>query len=124
MENASKALIMAGEILIGILILGLLVYGYNNWSYFSDEQEKSKEIKQLAAFNREYESYNRRLLRGVEVISLMNKAISNNEKYKDNLGYYGIDITFEMVEAVSYKKEDITENRFYKNYCKKNRWKI
>lgn len=112
MENASKALIMAGEILIGILILGLLVYGYNNLSYFSKEQETETEKKQLAAFNMEYESYNRKLLRGVDVISLMNKAISNNEKYKDNLEYYGIDITFEMVEAVSYKKEDtIDENR-------------
>ena len=112
MENASKALLIAGEVLIAILIIGILVYGYNNLSYFSDEQEMSQEIKQLTVFNREYESYNRKLLRGVEVISLMNKAISNNEKYKDNLGYYGVDITFEMVEAVSYTKEDIKENRF------------
>lgn len=100
MENASKALIIAGEILIAILILGLLVYGYNNLSYFSKEQETEKQKEQLTVFNREYESYNKKLLRGIEVISLMNKVISNNQKYK-NEEYYKIKIEFQLLEPIN-----------------------
>ena len=32
MENASKALIMAGSILIALLVIGMLVLGYRNIS--------------------------------------------------------------------------------------------
>ena len=32
MENASKALIMAGSVLIAILVIGMLVLGYRNLS--------------------------------------------------------------------------------------------
>lgn len=110
MENAAKALTIAGGILISLLILGIIIFGYNNLSNLSKQQEDKKEIEQLAAFNKEYESYNRKLLRGVDVISLMYKAIDNNEKYKDNLDYYGIEITFKMKNPISYKKEDMKEN--------------
>ncbi len=51
-------------------------------------------------FNKEYESYNRKLLRGVDVISAMNRAIDNNAKYTTEQGYdeeyYKIDVEFIM----------------------------
>ncbi len=104
MENASKALLIAGEILIAILLLGVLVYGYNNLSYFMEDKQTDTQRQQLTAFNKQYESYNRKLLRGVDVISVMNKAISNNTKYEGE-SYYNIDVTFEMAEACVYYKD-------------------
>lgn len=118
MENASKALIMAGEILIALLILALVVYGYSNIRNLSASELTEKEIEQLAVFNKEYESYNRKLLRGVDVISVINKAIDNNKKY-ENDNYYTINIQFKMAEEVVYKKDGKTSttafniNKYY-----------
>ncbi len=118
MENASKALIMAGGILIALLILALLVYGYSNIRNLSARELTEKEIEQLTIFNKEYESYNRKLLRGVDVISVINKAIDNNKKY-ENDKYYTINIQFKMAEEVIYKKDGKTSttafniNKYY-----------
>lgn len=107
MENASKALLMAGEILIAIIIIALLVFGYNNIRNLSSTNEESKKTEQLAAFNKEYESYNKKLLRGVDVISLINKASNNNKKY-ENEAYYKIEIEF------MYNKKYYTMNDYEK----------
>lgn len=115
MENASKALIIAGEILIAILILGLLVYGYNNLSYFSKEQETEKQKEQLAEFNREYESYNKKLLRGVEVISLMNKVISANKKY-ENEEYYKISVEIQILENIEVNGKVLNAGTYNEQY--------
>ena len=99
MENASKALIIAGEILIALLIITVIVWGYGNIRDLQNQSKTDEEIEQLAVFNKEYESYNKKLIRGVEVISLMNKAINNNAKY-ENEGYYKIQIEFELKEEI------------------------
>lgn len=101
MENASKALIMAGEILIALLIIALLVFGFTKISNLSETKQGTIEAEQLAAFNKQYESYNRKLLRGVDVISLINKAIDNNKRY-DNEEYYKINVEFSMAETTVY----------------------
>lgn len=103
MENASKALLMAGGILIALLIMALLVYSFGTMSGFFDRESEIEKSEQLTAFNNQYEAYNRKLLRGTDVVSVINKAISNNEKYGQN-GYdepeYIIQVEFELVESV------------------------
>lgn len=114
MENASKALIMAGEILIALLIISMIVYAYSQWSNMENTGDKSKEAEQLAVFNKEYESYNRKLLRGVDVITVINKAIDNNKKY-GNDEYYNIKVEFRMANELIYKKDGTSaENKFNK----------
>lgn len=108
MENASKALIMAGEILIGILVISLLVYGYTNIRSLNKEEQGGIKAEQLAAFNKEYESYNRKLIRGVDVISVINKVIDNNQKYEYD--DYTINIQFKMAEAMVFKKDGKTSS--------------
>lgn len=108
MENASKALLMAGGILIALLIVALLVYSFGSMSSYFTQNEKEQEAEQLEAFNKQYEAYHKKLLRGTEVISVVNKALDNNEKYGPN-GYnepnYMINVEFEMKEAMVYKKD-------------------
>ena len=41
MENASKALIMAGSVLLGILIIALLIFGYRNISNLEQTRENA-----------------------------------------------------------------------------------
>ena len=50
-----------------------------------------KQQRQIQNFNRQYEEYNKENLSGVDITTLINKAISNNEKNniaKDENGFY------------------------------------
>ena len=65
-----------------ILILSIIYVNINI------VQKKKLEVD---AFNKGFTSYNKSNLMGVEVITLINKAISNNEKYgvkRDENGFY------------------------------------
>ncbi len=107
MENASKALLIAGGVLMALLIIGTLVYSYRSVGEYFAESENIKLTEQLSAFNNQYESYHRNLLRGTEVISVINKAIDNNNRYSDEPNY-NVQIEFEMVEKLVYKKDGTT----------------
>lgn len=80
MENASKALAIAGGILIAVMILVALVSMVQNSSQYSKSVEEQKKIEQITKFNKEYESYQKKLMRGTDVITVINKANNNNIK--------------------------------------------
>lgn len=54
MENASKALIMAAEILIGIMIISIGVFLFNTMGQYSAETTKKMEDTQIAQFNQQF----------------------------------------------------------------------
>jgi type II secretory pathway pseudopilin PulG len=113
MENASKALLMAGGVLIAVLIIGILLYSFGSMSGYFEEQASQEEIEQLAEFNNQYEAYNRKLLRGTDVVSVLNKAINNNEKYGVN-GYnepnYLIEVEFTIKDTTGNLQDGQTYN--------------
>lgn len=60
MENASKALLMAAGILMGILVISLIVYIYATFSDSTQKNIKQMELNSLTAFNSKYLSYDGR----------------------------------------------------------------
>lgn len=78
MENAAKALLIAGGILIAIIILSMFVMMYNRMTSIQKAQEEQRELEQIAAFNAEFESYNKQLMYGADVITLYNKVQEHN----------------------------------------------
>lgn len=91
MENAAKALVIAGGVLLGVLTLTLLVYMFSNMSIVGNAQAERKENERLQAWNAEWEAYNKKLLYGAEVLTVINKAKENNNEY-DNNSMYRVDI--------------------------------
>lgn len=92
MENASKGLIMAGSILLTIIVIGLLVYFVSQYRQFPQAQTEAERLAQVAKFNQEYESYDKRKMYGTDVATIVNKVINNNKKYADRItGRYEID---------------------------------
>lgn len=81
MENATKALVIAANVLLAVMILSLVVYFYGTWRQLPQEEDQAKLVAQAQAFNKEYEAYDKKIMYGADVISAINKAISNNEKY-------------------------------------------
>lgn len=105
MENASKALLMAGSILIAILVIGVVIYMFNSSSQLFKSSDDIERIEQIEAFNREYEAYNRKLMRGTDIISIINKVNSNNEKHED-IPEYQMSIEFTLIEELGYIKKE------------------
>ena len=54
MENATKALEMAGSLLIGVLLLGCLLFAYTRMSELKDTEHKVEVSQQAQDFNEDY----------------------------------------------------------------------
>jgi len=81
MEHANKAFIMVGGMLFALMIMSLVAFVFSRLTTLPTEEDYSLEAKQIAAFNNEYSAYDKKIMYGVDVISVLNKALSNNEKY-------------------------------------------
>lgn len=93
MENASKALIMAGSILIAILVIGLLVFGYNQISSTEQTKEDAEGNLKGLEYMKKFEQFNRTLY-GSELLSLSNLQEDYNRSYDVQYeGYDRIEIT-------------------------------
>lgn len=104
MENASKALLIAGGVLIAILILSVLVVTINIINSNQKTQEEALATEQLVKFNQKYEAYNKKALRGTDIITLMKMAIENNNSASSDNPYYInviIDLGNEKIEDTS-----------------------
>ena len=82
MENASKALIIAGSILISILIVGLGVVIYNNVSGLGKDANLDKE--KISAHNSPFEGYFGTNESGANVKALITSVLANNRSAKAN----------------------------------------
>lgn len=87
MDNAAQALLIAGGILLGILTITLLVYMFSNISKIGNAQDLKDETERLATWNNEWEAYNKKLLYGTEVLTVINKAEQSNMEYNDSENY-------------------------------------
>lgn len=81
MENTSKALIMAAGVLVGIMLLAVYAFVIRGISIWPQAQEEMLSSDQVAEFNEEFEVYKKSRMYGVDVLSCLNKAYNNNEKY-------------------------------------------
>ena len=91
MENASKALLMAATVLVGVLLLSLGVYLFTVFGNFSADMTKELTQKDIDEFNAQfikYESYKdetsgewKNTCRAQDVVTIANLAKENNSKY-------------------------------------------
>ena len=92
MENASKALIMAGSVLMAILVIGLLVFGYQSLSALEQSKENAKGDLKAEQYMERFEQFDRTLY-GSELLSLVNKAIDYDNRIDvEQSGYTKISI--------------------------------
>ena len=102
MENASKALLMAGGILIALLVIGALVLMFNQVGSYEKAQDSSKKNSQLAEFNLEFERYlDDKGITGADVISLINKVIDYNNKAKNGGVTNSVDYNIKLSITIS-----------------------
>ena len=77
MENASKALIIAGSILIAIMIISLGIYILKQYSSFAKENADLSE-QEISAFNSKITAYLGEGISGSQVNALLQYCLANN----------------------------------------------
>lgn len=105
MENASKALIMAAGVLIGILIISLAVYLFVDFGSTSAEINAQNAEKQITQFNSKFTSYADKELTIYDVITVVNYAKENN-KYYDGLKEYQITVYLNNVDLTNPDRDE------------------
>lgn len=84
MENASKALTIAGGVLIAVMLAVLVYYVFNHWGEIQKMKQEDVETVKVEEFNKSYLSYEK-VLYGSELLGLVNKMsdynISEDVKY-------------------------------------------
>lgn len=109
MENASKALLIAGGILLALMTLSLIVYVSTSTTRMAEAQDAKKASEELAAFNASYEAYNKTRMYGTDVITVVNKAINYNGKLDNSQKNEAITIKVEVTENFAATKQIIEE---------------
>lgn len=125
MENASKALIMAGSVLIALMIIGALLLMFNNLSSYQNTNNDNEMQAQIIEFNNQYETYNRDDVRGSDLYSLLNKVIDYNRRKSEvatgndegqQLRFQAMSIVFEFNNKEDLKKLTYdNENRIFES---------
>ena len=83
MDNASKAIIMAGGILIAVAIIGVSLYMITNARELADVSNKAMERSQIESFNRFYYAYApianiEHTITGLDACNIYNRVNNNN----------------------------------------------
>ena len=116
MENASKALIMAAGILIGVLVLSLGVYLFTSFGNSAAQIQKENEINALNKFNSQFTVYQgRKDLTIYDILTVANYASENNKNYNldsRNRGdkstfYVGVKLDGKYIEELNTNLNDI-----------------
>lgn len=116
MENASKALIIAGGILIAILIISLLVMFYGNIKNLMTANYSSDETEQVTEFNKQYDVYYRDNLYGSDILSLANKVNDYNKRQVAEEGYKQLNMSVTFKSNTNIK----TDGKVATNIIAKN----
>ena len=111
MDNAANALMMAGGILIAILVISLFMYMLSSAKILPAEEVNQDEVDRLSRWNAEWEAYNKKLLYGAEVLTVINKAEQNNNDY-GNADNYKVTITV-LNGSTQMTKDQIEKNAIY-----------
>ena len=107
MENASKALLMAAGVLIGVLILALMVTSFASSKSLFNNYEAIKEAEAIQQFNVNFTKYVGRNLTIHDVITIYNFAIEKGMPTSNisKSGSFNIDtdqISTDILEEKNY----------------------
>ena len=102
MENASKALLIAGGVLISIIVISGFILGMQAVADFQKSRSNAEVEQQTLEFNNLYESYNRKNIRGNDIISLMNRIVDYNKRKKED-GYAEMQVSFTISDDIRKK---------------------
>ena len=107
MDNATKAILISGGILIALLIFSLMVTMLNNIRTMEEAKDDKAMSMELQQWNSQWEAYNKQVMYGSDVLTVVNKAAQLNHEVEGDEGY--------KIEIKLVGKVNINEIEEYKN---------
>ncbi len=83
MENASKALLIAGAILIAILLIGIGMMVFGNIGGITAQSQQQMDSMEIQIFNSKFSSYAGNNVSGSNVKQLLNTIVAHNASTTD-----------------------------------------
>ena len=79
MDNASRALVMAGGVMIAIAVISVAIYFYSTASGYASQSQQALSASQIQSFNRFYTAYNslNGEIRVVDALNILNRAVED-----------------------------------------------
>ena len=109
MENASKALIIAGSVLIGIIVISIFVYVFHSTADFASSYETTVSVANVNKFNNRFEKYTgRQDITLYEIISLVNFAKDFNTR-NDLSVENGINVQIDNTSYINFSDKKLIE---------------
>lgn len=112
MENASKALLIAGAILIAILLIGIGMLIFGNIGGFTEQATQQTDAMQIDMFNRQFQQYAGKNVSGSNVKALLRNINTNNATNKDDVSRQIIGASSSEVTASPTPATAGTASRF------------
>lgn len=104
MENATKAILISGGILLALLTLSLMIMMFNNMQKMEEAKDQKAVLQEMNEWNAQWEAYNKKVMYGSDVLTVVNKAaevnsgLEKNSPYVVTINVTGIDMNTELVE--------------------------
>lgn len=113
MENASKALIMAASVLIGVVIISLTAYLFTYFGGSVNEMNQQIEEGQIQQFNNQFTSYEAKgkNLTVYDVVTVTNLARENNTYYgltESSANNFYIEVRFNSQRIETFSENQLT----------------
>ena len=104
--SLSKALIMVAGVLVAMIVAAFMAYSFRKIGEWASAENDAILVEQVDKFNKEFEAYDKDLMYGVDVISCLNKAKSNNDAL---LGKYAekVDDSYAVTVTVNLKSSSL-----------------
>ena len=108
MENASRALVIAGGVLLSLIIIGVVMFAYRGITSLQKEKDISLSNEQVSKINEQIEKYTKKsVIYGSEVLSICNAIEDYSRKYPESEGYQKISAKIKI--KADGKDNDIKE---------------
>ena len=94
MENASKALIIAGAIVLSLVIISLGMFIFSKGNEVANSIDMNEQ--EILAFNNKFTPYEGESIRGSQVNALLQAVVASNRSVNDNgeIDTKGIEVKF------------------------------
>lgn len=126
MDNASKALVMAGALFIAVMLISLTIYMVGELRYYAEASSTQALASQREAFNRFFiynELSNNQPIKGSDVYNIICKAIDINEGWSEQkieIIYLGSDYSnksaSEINEMFMHNDKELLKQNFHYEY--------
>ena len=113
MDNASKAISMAGGILIAMLVISLITFSITRLRSYQETKDSAKEVEQITEYNKKFETYNKNVVKGYEIVSIANLVENTNNQYGDTIYRYT-----PLSAYIAFKTKDDDEYGSFQSYEK------